>query len=369
MAFIATEIEDTEEIVASKGNWYVMKFSGIQLGNMRELLNETHLKYFLPSYVALVNASNGQKRKTEKALLFNMFFVFCTLREAATLVENHHNISFLLRQPDKDTPSFSLKKLTNRTEFDAPYYDDASFRRVISIPNHQMEMFIKAVEVREHGIVPYVKPSEVDLLKGDLVRIIGGKYDGVEGILESQQGKDGGIVYVHIKDLIATSTTYIEPDFLQILSFAKKGKHMYKKFDSFMIRGERSIFSLIKGDNIPDRDKNYFYVFTKRFENLKTETLNMQAKLLLFMAIAHKCLGNNKESCAYELQLRDFATTIKSDMMRAKCYVYLYAITKNADYREEFIKIKPTLELLPNVNNDKKTELFSTFDEIEKLIK
>ena len=202
-----------------------------------------------------------------------------------------------------------------------------------------MYFFNLTVTNRNTRTVPFMKPTEIDLEKGDKVRIVGGPYDGVEGILESQKGKDGGTVYVHILNFIATRTTEIRPEFIQIIEFAKSGKHMYKKFDSFMTRGHRCVVSHAKGEKISARDSSYLNVFIHRFSDLKTPTVNMTAKLHLFLFIAYTCLDRKTEADGHERFLQDYLTTITSETMRLKCLLYLYGCTGSKVYRKQIQSI------------------------------
>jgi transcription antitermination factor NusG len=87
----------------------------------------------------------------------------------------------------------------------------------MKVPNREMEEFM---EVARHydADLTYYRPEEIELDKGTRIRIIGGTFDGAQGILVRIKGKRGKRLVVQIPELMAIATTYIEPEFIQILS-------------------------------------------------------------------------------------------------------------------------------------------------------
>ncbi len=345
-------------------SWYLLRYGQISFQKMHSQLESSGLRYFLPSYTAVENRKKGVQVRVERALMFNMMFIYSSLDECVQFVVNNPGVNFMVK-PSEEHPSVSLNQLAPEEKKEEFCYDQATFRYVITIPERQMEIFIKAVTNRNTRTIPFMKPTEIDLEKGDKVRIVGGPYDGVEGILESQKGKDGGTVYVHILNFLATRTTEIRPEFIQIIEFAKSGKHMYKKFDSFMTRGHRCVVSHAKGEKITPRDGSYLNVFIHRFSELKTPTVNMTAKLHLFLFIAYTCLDRKIDADAHERFLQDYLEKISSETMRLKCLLYLYGCTGSKIYRKQLQSItklwkKSKLE-------SKKQEVMDAFLEFEQV--
>ena len=338
-------MENTESWKHEGKSWYLLRYGQISFQKMHSQLESSGLRYFLPSYTAVENRKKGVQVRVERALMFNMMFIHSSLDECVKFVVNNNQLA-----PEDQKNEFC--------------YDQATFRYVITIPERQMEIFIKAVTNRNTRTIPFMKPTEIDLEKGDKVRIVGGPYDGVEGILESQKGKDGGTVYVHILNFLATRTTEIRPEFIQILEFAKSGKHMYKKFDSFMTRGHRCVVSHAKGEKITPRDSSYLNVFIHRFSELKTPTVNMTAKLHLFLFIAYTCLDRKIDADVHEKFLQDYLEKITSESMRIKCLLYLYGCTGSKVYRKQ-IQSLTKLWRKSNKLDTKKQEIKDAFLEFE----
>ena len=83
------------------------------------------------------------------------------------------------------------------------------------VPDRQMTDFIKVSSQYEADTV-YLKPEEVDLTKGTKVRILGGPFDGVEGLFLRVKGKRDKRLVVWVERVIATAVD-ISPDLIQVI--------------------------------------------------------------------------------------------------------------------------------------------------------
>lgn len=332
-------------------NWYLTHFSRISIADLKAILEEKKIEYFLPTMPAPDLRRKDNHTTIEKSAMFNMLFIHGRLNKMANFVYSQPKICFMFNKKREyvtplyrmaDTVSIKRKmdeEAKKHKEDPNEHFDmlcDAStFKDVVVIPDNQMEMFKKAMIFCDTESLPYVKPSDIDFDKGDKVRVIGGKLHGVEGYLESQQGKDGGHIIVKVCNDCAVRTISVEPEYIQILEFAKTGKHIYKKFDSFMTRGERCIKNLIDGKDQDIKDIGYLLNFTHRFEKLQTLTTNMKAKHLLYMFIACACLGDIEHRDNYEMKLCAFLPEINSEIMKATCLLNLFKCTRKETYRQQ----------------------------------
>ena len=89
----------------------------------------------------------------------------------------------------------------------------------IYIPDSDVRMLQLAVE-RMDGNVEYFVPGSKELVVGDGVRIIDGPFAGIEGVLESVKGHEGGSVIVPIGDVLAVRTPRIPASAIQLISLA-----------------------------------------------------------------------------------------------------------------------------------------------------
>lgn len=336
--------------------------------------SEGDFDFFLPTEFVITRDKNGNKHRIEKAVMYNYVFAHCTLA---------HVLNFTEQNKESILPIFKRKEeqqnMTQKQMVDFERQEKVQPERVLSIPDHQMRMFIHTVNAYQHDI-PFLRPDEVDLTKGDRVRIIGGEFDGVEGVLLTQQGKDGGRVLVSVSDVLCVPTLEIQPQYIEVLEFAKDGKHLYKKFESFILKvrpalkdvlakanseGDWSAVTrrasaeerlqgagskVIIGQERQFAERHPYYndilIFVRRFSHFQPVTTNQQAKQLSFLLMAHKVLGNEPEVARYTGLCLECLPKIKATITRTFMLVYLYGCTGVENFRmmaEEEIATWPAL--------------------------
>ena len=94
------------------------------------------------------------------------------------------------------------------------YIIDRETNRPLIVPDSQMHSFIAVSGNYEEQIV-YLDPALTSLRKGDRVRIIGGVFEGVEGIVIRVKGDRR--VSVCIKGIMAVATAYIHPYMIELI--------------------------------------------------------------------------------------------------------------------------------------------------------
>lgn len=258
--------------------WFVLKTS-TTVQRIRDIAEQEGIELFLPTY-QITEMKGRNKIQKEKSLTLDLFFVRCTVSDMDRICENHKVVY----------PIFRRRKILSDT-IDT---QNTITGRYLSVPDKQMGYFMRTMELYDEN-VPFIQPHEVDMTKGDIVRIIAGPLKGIEGILLSEQGKDGGRVLVNIDDVVAIPTVSIQPEWLEILQFAPAGKHAYKKFDSFQKRLDTAICNSTTELGLTETDIKAMTTFIARYQNLMTSTKNHQAKLLTFMIMAHRLLQHRHE--------------------------------------------------------------------------
>lgn len=88
--------------------------------------------------------------------------------------------------------------------------------RIMKVPDAQMDSFIR-VASRHEDEVTYYAPDEIQLEKGTRVRVIGGTFDGVEGVLMKVKGKRSRRIVICVQDVVACAIAEVTPDLIQIL--------------------------------------------------------------------------------------------------------------------------------------------------------
>lgn len=84
------------------------------------------------------------------------------------------------------------------------------------VPDKQMDNFIKIAEQVESDIL-YYRPEEISLSKGQRVRVHGGLFDGLEGVLLKVKGKRCKRIVVRIEGVSAIAASEISPDLIEIV--------------------------------------------------------------------------------------------------------------------------------------------------------
>ena len=116
-----------------------------------------------------------------------------------------------------------ILRLRQEPPFDATLrflHPSSSPTGCIYIPDFEMQMLRFAVQKMD-GDVEYFVPTSKELVAGDYVCVIEGKYAGVKGVLESVKGHEGGRVIVALRDVLAVQTPRIAGSDIQLLDLAK----------------------------------------------------------------------------------------------------------------------------------------------------
>jgi transcription antitermination factor NusG len=84
------------------------------------------------------------------------------------------------------------------------------------VPDRQMNPFIKAVTEMEERIT-FLQPDELELQKGDTVRVHGGPLDGQIGEIVKLKGKRKKRLVLRLMDFAAISISTVEPEYVELI--------------------------------------------------------------------------------------------------------------------------------------------------------
>ncbi|WP_455587284.1 UpxY family transcription antiterminator [Bacteroides sp.] len=171
-------------------HWYPLRVTYSRELLLKEVLDTEKIENFIPMHYECVKAKGGDTSKKRK------------------LVPVVHNLIFVRS---------SLKCIERIKRSVAPllvvrYIFDRETRLPLVVPDTQMRSFIAVSGNYEEQVV-YLDPAANDLQKGDPVRITGGVFDGVEGIVIRVKG-DRRVV-VCIQGVMAVATAYIHPSLIK----------------------------------------------------------------------------------------------------------------------------------------------------------
>ncbi len=154
-----------------------------------KILAEEGMEFFIAKHY-IVKVFHGVKRKMLVPYIPSIVFVHASQSE---LVEFKKNYNFL---------RFTLWHSRSATEY-------------LIVPDGQMADFIR-IASSDCDSVRYFSPKELNIEKGTKVRVIGGRFDGVEGVFVRVKGKRGRQVVVIIPDIMAVSVE-VSPDLIEVL--------------------------------------------------------------------------------------------------------------------------------------------------------
>ena len=181
-------------------SWYVLRAVFGREMRVKKLFDDENVRSFVPMHYCIKEDRQGHKQRQLVPAVRNWVFVYSTKSYLEEFKDK------VLRQN-----KIPLYFLTRK-------HDDRNV--IVTIPDNQMDDFMNVATKVEEDIM-YLRPEEVSLSKGDRVRIIGGAFDGLEGILTKVKGKRSKRVVVNIPDLLCVAASCITPDLIQIISKAK----------------------------------------------------------------------------------------------------------------------------------------------------
>lgn len=287
--------------------WYILKSPSLSL-SVRDELKAANIEFFLPTHTELRNVGGKQKR-VERPIVFNFVFVQSLLPVIMEFCATKPNLRLHLVYGHK------------------PICGDGNAMPLV-VSDVEMMMFQKAIRFYNGQEVPFVKPNEMELAKGDYVRIVGGAFSGLEGILVSQKGKEGGRVVVSLSNVIAVRTLEIEPEYLQILKYGKDNKHFYKHQESYIPRLEK--LAQRHGEKLTASELAPIKTFVTRFSELQTDTINSEVKIHTMLYASYVILKEDDEARTLRAKIESVLPHVKAvkTLEFAQRYLNLFPLMK-----------------------------------------
>jgi transcription antitermination factor NusG len=171
--------------------WYVLFAANGKAAKISDHLKKVGIERFFPLYYKEKRIRNSERTKPAlQPLIGNLVFV----------------------KSSKECLAPQLKAIKLRFGItDDLYYRDLGTKEIITVPEKQMLNFIAVAGcIRERVI--YFSNEDVNLEKGTRVRIIGGVFEGVEGIFMRIKG-DRRVV-VSLPDLFSVATAFVPLEFI-----------------------------------------------------------------------------------------------------------------------------------------------------------
>lgn len=176
--------------IAPSEVWYALSAPYHRELQARDWFVEQGIEVFVPMRYQLVTHRDGHKHRELIPAIHNLLFVRTT--------------PLLMRE---------VKPLIPIVQYLTTPVDGRN--RPILVPENQMRQFIRVCDTYNDDLL-YFRPEELNLRRGTPVRIIGGTFDGIEGIFIKVQGRRNRRVIVQLPGLLAVAAE-IHPDLIQVL--------------------------------------------------------------------------------------------------------------------------------------------------------
>lgn len=168
--------------------WFALKVSRKE-AQATTLLEKEGLRTFCPMAQTDMTIQ-GKKTIVERPLIPNTLFVFAPFRILNMLKNAHPFITYSYRK-------------------------EGGKYKILQVPIREMERFIDSSTKMKNDIT-YFHPEEVELKKGDSVRIVGGVFDGYEGTLLKAKGRAKRMFLINF-ELLGAIGTHIEPQYIRLI--------------------------------------------------------------------------------------------------------------------------------------------------------
>ena len=165
--------------------WFAMRVTYRRELKVQEKLKERGIETFVPMRYT-VKVSGKAHKKVLVPIVSSLIFV--------------HAQQSVIQEAKRTMPY--LQYMTNKA------HDK------IVVPDAQMGHFIAACGTYNESLM-FFDPSEINLAKGTRVRVIGGEFEGYEGVFVKVKGARDRRVVIAIQGVIAVAMATIHPDLIQ----------------------------------------------------------------------------------------------------------------------------------------------------------
>lgn len=168
--------------------WFALKVSRKESLAI-SLLEDAGVRVYCPT-AATDTTIQGKKVIVERPLIPNTIFAFAPFRTINAIKNLHTFITYSYRK-------------------------EKGKYKILQVPKREMERFIDSSTKMKNDIT-YFQPEEVELKKGDKVRIVGGLFDGYEGTLLKAKGRAKRMFLINF-ELLGAIGTHIEPQYIKVI--------------------------------------------------------------------------------------------------------------------------------------------------------
>ena len=255
--------------------WYVLRAIFRKEEAVRDQLRRKGFRCYVPMCYR-VDSLNGQKVRHLVPVISELVFVYATYKAIN---------DFKMRS--KYTVYWLTRPVQGRDQ-----------REKIIVSDHDMDNFIRITEQTERAVM-YFRPDEISLAKGDCIRIHGGAFDGVEGVLMKVKGKREKQLVVSIPDL-AVAAVSVKPDVVEVITQQREASHNVLGDAKELIRLSTTMLT-----SPPDKEtsRHEWDLLYREIQGLYQSLLSRkgyiaatEAQLSLSLLLAEKVMNSVRES-------------------------------------------------------------------------
>lgn len=170
--------------------WFAMRATYKRELVAQEYLQGKGIEVFVPLKTE-IKVIRGIKRKVTMPAINSLIFVYARKQELQEAKLGVDYLQYITRRLDgKNVP--------------------------VIVPDRQMETFIRVVQ-DDTVEKTFHAPEEVDLALGTKVKIHGGPFDGMEGVLVKVKGKRKKQFFIELQDLVAVNAVIENLDLLEVV--------------------------------------------------------------------------------------------------------------------------------------------------------
>ena len=168
--------------------WFAMRVTYCRGMQIKSLLDKQGINNFIPMRYE-IREKNGRKKRELVPVIRDLIFVRAVQSE--------------------------LQRVKDRNPY-LQYMIDIRNGQKIIVPDEQMRQFIAVAGPYDEHLI-FFNPDEVNLRKGTKVRIIGGDFEGYEGVFIKVKGARDRRVVISLQGIIAMAMATISPDLIEVI--------------------------------------------------------------------------------------------------------------------------------------------------------
>ncbi len=185
---------------AETPRWFVLRAYKNEKKAEEVLSDADGLPYFIPKQYA-VRVYHGRKTRRLVPVIPGLVFVQASRASLCEFKKRHNFLQFVMR--------------TRGAKADTAAPGGRPDNDYLVVPDRQMADFMRVAGQYEENVA-YYNPEELHLEKGTRVRILGGLFDGVEGVFLKVQGARARRLVVQIPNTLAAVVS-VEPDLVEVI--------------------------------------------------------------------------------------------------------------------------------------------------------